>query len=77
MTRSPTTQVDDAMKATDFIDNDSLRDDIPDFQAGDELKVHVGVGNAFLDEARPDAYDAPSAREAWNDILSFLRAELA
>ncbi len=39
----PTTQVDDAMKATDFIDNDSLRDDIPEFQAGDELKVHVRV----------------------------------
>ena len=31
------------MKATDLIDNDSLRDDIPDFQAGDELKVHVRV----------------------------------
>jgi len=33
----------DAMQATDFIDSDSLRDDIPDFQAGDELKVHVRV----------------------------------
>jgi len=31
------------MKATDLIDNDSLRDDIPEFQAGDELKVHVRV----------------------------------
>ncbi len=31
------------MKATDFIDNDSLRDDIPDFAPGDELKVHVRV----------------------------------
>ena len=31
------------MKATDLIDNDSLRDDIPDFAAGDELKVHVRV----------------------------------
>jgi large subunit ribosomal protein L19 len=39
---APTTQVD-AMKATDLIDNDSLRDDIPEFQAGDELKVHVRV----------------------------------
>jgi large subunit ribosomal protein L19 len=36
------TQVD-AMKATDLIDNDSLRDDIPEFAAGDELKVHVRV----------------------------------
>jgi len=31
------------MKATDFIDNTSLRDDIPEFAAGDELKVHVRV----------------------------------
>lgn len=31
------------MKATDLIDNDQLRDDIPDFAPGDELKVHVRV----------------------------------
>jgi large subunit ribosomal protein L19 len=31
------------MKATDLIDNDSLRDDIPHFAAGDEVKVHVRV----------------------------------
>ena len=31
------------MKTTDLIDNDSLRDDIPDFAPGDELKVHVRV----------------------------------
>ncbi|MDQ3739099.1 MAG: 50S ribosomal protein L19 [Actinomycetota bacterium] len=31
------------MKSTDLIDNDSLRDDIPDFRPGDEVKVHVRV----------------------------------
>ncbi len=31
------------MKTTDLIDNDSLRDDIPEFFPGDELKVHVRV----------------------------------
>ncbi|MBA3399065.1 MAG: 50S ribosomal protein L19 [Acidimicrobiia bacterium] len=31
------------MKSTDFIDTDSLRDDIPDFSPGDEVKVHVRV----------------------------------
>ena len=31
------------MKATDVIDNESLRDDIPDFSPGDTLKVHVRV----------------------------------
>ena len=33
----------DTMKTTDLIDNDSLRDDIPEFFPGDELKVHVRV----------------------------------
>ena len=31
------------MKATDLIDQDSLRSDIPDFAAGDEVEVHVRV----------------------------------
>ena len=31
------------MKSTDFVDNDQLRDDIPDFAPGDEVKVHVRV----------------------------------
>jgi large subunit ribosomal protein L19 len=31
------------MKSTDFVDNDHLRTDIPDFAAGDEVKVHVKV----------------------------------
>jgi large subunit ribosomal protein L19 len=31
------------MKATDLIDNEQLRTDIPDFAAGDEVKVHVRV----------------------------------
>jgi large subunit ribosomal protein L19 len=31
------------VKATDLIDNESLRDDIPDFAPGDEVKVHVRV----------------------------------
>jgi large subunit ribosomal protein L19 len=31
------------MQPTDLIDNQSLRDDLPDFAAGDTLKVHVKV----------------------------------
>lgn len=31
------------MNITDLVDNKSLRDDIPDFQAGDSVKVHVRV----------------------------------
>jgi len=28
---------------TDLVDKKSLRDDLPDFQAGDTVKVHVRV----------------------------------
>ena len=31
------------MNPTDIIDRDSLRDDIPEFRAGDTVKVHVRV----------------------------------
>ena len=31
------------MQRTDFIDKANLRDDVPDFGAGDTLKVHVRV----------------------------------
>ena len=31
------------MKSTDFVDNQYLRSDIPEFAAGDEVKVHVKV----------------------------------
>ncbi len=31
------------MKPTDIIDNDSMRDDVPQFGSGDTLKVHVKV----------------------------------
>jgi len=31
------------MNITDLVDNKSLRDDIPEFQAGDAVKVHVRV----------------------------------
>ena len=42
-----------------------------------DFTIHAGVGHAFLNDSRPDAYDAHTARMAWNDILAFLRAELA
>ncbi len=31
------------MNPTDIIDQDSLREDVPDFRAGDTVKVHVRV----------------------------------
>ncbi|MCH2412936.1 MAG: 50S ribosomal protein L19, partial [Acidimicrobiales bacterium] len=31
------------MQPTDLVDHENLRDDVPDFGAGDTLKVHVRV----------------------------------
>jgi carboxymethylenebutenolidase len=36
-----------------------------------------GVGHAFLNDSRPDVYDAAAAERAWGMIVAFLRAELA
>ncbi|MBW2273953.1 MAG: dienelactone hydrolase family protein, partial [Deltaproteobacteria bacterium] len=39
-------------------------------------RIHLGVQHAFMNDTRPDVYDAQTASEAWNEILAFLRAEL-
>ena len=40
------------------------------------LLTYVGVQHAFLNEARPEVFDAETAAEAWRDIGAFLEAEL-
>jgi carboxymethylenebutenolidase len=47
-------------------------------EAGVEAKLltYIGVQHAFLNDARPDVFDAETAAEAWRDIETFLRAEL-
>lgn len=40
------------------------------------MLTYVGVQHAFLNESRPDVFDADNAAEAWRDIDSFLEAEL-
>jgi carboxymethylenebutenolidase len=42
-----------------------------------EFIVFPGVDHAFLNDTRPDVFDAASAQRAWGRILSFLRAGLA
>lgn len=41
------------------------------------LLTYVGVQHAFLNDARPDVFDAETAAEAWRDIETFLQSELA
>jgi len=40
------------------------------------IRIFPGVGHAFMNDARPDAYDAVAAARAFADALAFLRAEL-
>ncbi len=42
-----------------------------------EFTIFPGVDHAFLNDARPDVYDAAVAQRAWGRILSFLRAGLS
>jgi carboxymethylenebutenolidase len=41
-----------------------------------KLLTYLGVQHAFLNDARPDVFDAETAAEAWRDIETFLEAEL-
>jgi carboxymethylenebutenolidase len=40
------------------------------------LIVHPGVDHAFFNDTRPEVYDEEQARQAWQQSLAFLRAEL-
>ena len=41
------------------------------------FEILPGVGHAFFNDARPDAFDARAAAHAWAETLAFLRAELS
>jgi carboxymethylenebutenolidase len=42
-----------------------------------DFTIFRGVDHAFLNDSRPDVYDAEMAQRAWGRILSFLRAGLS
>jgi len=41
-----------------------------------QVEIYPGVGHAFFNDTRPEAYDARAAARAWSQALAFLRAEL-
>ncbi|MFK7894376.1 MAG: dienelactone hydrolase family protein [Myxococcota bacterium] len=41
-----------------------------------KLLTYVGVQHAFLNESRPDVFDAETSAEAWRDIQTFLESQL-
>jgi carboxymethylenebutenolidase len=42
-----------------------------------QLRVEDGVGHGFMNETRPDAFDARAAATGWDRMQAFLRAELS
>ncbi len=41
------------------------------------FSIYPDVDHAFVNETRPDVYDAVAATRAWSELLAFLRAELS
>lgn len=64
---------DDFISATDV---QTLQEALDEAGVGATIKTYVGVQHAFLNETRPDVFDAETAALAWRDIDAFLRAEL-
>lgn len=56
---------------------DELRRALEAAGAHARIQVVPGVGHAFMNDARPDCYDAEAATQGWDSLLGFLRAELA
>lgn len=47
--------------------------------AGKQVEFHIfpGVGHAFFNDTRPDAYHAPSARQSWERMIRFFKDHLS
>jgi carboxymethylenebutenolidase len=64
----------------EFIPVESARKLEADLRAAKKrvrFEIFPGVGHAFFNDSRPDAYDAAAAARARSEMLAFLRAELA
>jgi carboxymethylenebutenolidase len=53
-----------------------LRAGIEKFGKEGEVKIYQGVGHAFFNDTRPEAYDPVAAKDAWNRVGEFLAAKL-
>jgi len=64
----------------EFIAADAIERLERDLRAGGKrasVLVQPGVHHGFMNETRPDRFDAAAAAEGWDRLLAFLRAELA
>lgn len=53
-----------------------LRAAIQEFGKEGEVKIYNGVGHAFFNDTRPEAYDRIAAQDAWNRVGEFLASKL-
>jgi len=53
-----------------------LRAAIQEFGKEGEVKIYNGVGHAFFNDTRPEAYDRMAAQDAWNRVGEFLASKL-
>jgi carboxymethylenebutenolidase len=55
---------------------DRLKDALTKLKKEGEVKVYSGVGHAFFNDTRPEAYDREAAHEAWAVVNQFFAKEL-
>ena len=55
-------------------DVERLREALQGAPSTSAVHIYEQAGHAFFNDTRPDAYDAPSARDAWQKTLAFLQA---
>jgi carboxymethylenebutenolidase len=53
-----------------------LKDALERFNKDGEVKIYSGVGHAFFNDTRPDAYDKAASEDAWTRVLQFLNEKL-
>jgi len=64
----------------DFIPAEVVRQLAADLEAAGvraSVRTIAGAQHAFMNDSRPDVYDARAAAEGWSMLLAFFRAELA
>jgi carboxymethylenebutenolidase len=53
-----------------------LKDALEKYGKEGEVKIYSGVGHAFFNDTRPDAYNKEAAEDAWRSVLQFLSEKL-
>jgi len=55
---------------------ESLREGLAKLKKEGEVKTYSGVGHAFFNDTRPDAYNREAAQDAWKNVIKFLSEKL-